>query len=786
MKKRLILTLALLLVLCLCACQQAPEAPVITEYTFPEGTSILGVNVAGMNRESGWKAVEAAVSGHTLQLSVDGVETTISAEALNLRCSQQRYEAIADALEAGAQPEFTGLISFNEGKLRQLIHDQYNKPVTEAAIVYDEASGAYVLTPDAVGQSCNPNAIVDTLRQSILNLNTAPQMLKDVSVITQPERRDEDESVIQALETVNKMNTVALTYNFTVNGTTNTHTIPAESIRSFISVGIDGVTPGINYAELEPYVAELAEKYSSGGRKGDFKTTGGGTVGLTVSYNGINVDQQALVDDIAQCILEGTSGTRTAPYLSGGIQDKPYGGTYIEVNLSSQHLWFYKYGECIVSTSLVSGKVSEGMYTPTGIYSIYSKSTNTYLTGEGYRSFVNYWMPFYGGYGLHDATWRGSFGGEIYLYGGSHGCVNLPLSAAAAIYNNAPVGTKVILYGGSRSVPPQSQSLSGTTSYDVADDVGTITLNISARYGKPTLTYTSSNPSVASVSGNVVTIHGVGSATITVSASAVKGYTATTTSVSINVHSACDEGRHKFGTPTVVTAPTCQPGLETVTCSKCSKTIERELPAVESHSYGNWTVVTAATCGTEGTEEHVCTKCNIAKETRSIPATGQHTPGSPVTTKAPTCSHKGTTETRCSVCNTVIATGELDIVPDAHEAGAPQVTAATCTTDGKKETFCVHCGVLLSTEVIPAGHTPGDWQITQYPTCTQSGSRRRVCTVCGAELASESIPATGHNYSGGSCINCGEADPNYVPPTEAAPSAATRLWARYFRYRRIH
>ena len=103
MKKRLILTLALLLVLCLCACQQAPEAPVITEYTFPEGTSILGVNVAGMNRESGWKAVEAAVSGHTLQLSVDGVETTISAEALNLRCSQQRPRGSADQSEQMVQ-----------------------------------------------------------------------------------------------------------------------------------------------------------------------------------------------------------------------------------------------------------------------------------------------------------------------------------------------------------------------------------------------------------------------------------------------------------------------------------------------------------------------------------------------------------------------------------------------------------------------------------------------------------------------------------------------------------
>ena len=52
-------------------------------------------------------------------------------------------------------------------------------------------------------------------------------------------------------------------------------------------------------------------------------------------------------------------------------------------------------------------------------------------------------MPIYGAVGLHDATWRWSFGGDIYTYNGSHGCVNLPLNTAAYIYNNVPTGTTV-------------------------------------------------------------------------------------------------------------------------------------------------------------------------------------------------------------------------------------------------------------------------------------------------------------------------------------------------------
>ena len=65
-----------------------------------------------------------------------------------------------------------------------------------------------------------------------------------------------------------------------------------------------------------------------------------------------------------------------------------------------------------------------------------------YLEGADYTTYVNFWMPFLGGYGLHDATWRGSFGGDIYHYDGSHGCVNLPYDAAAEIYDNISVGTK--------------------------------------------------------------------------------------------------------------------------------------------------------------------------------------------------------------------------------------------------------------------------------------------------------------------------------------------------------
>ena len=55
-------------------------------------------------------------------------------------------------------------------------------------------------------------------------------------------------------------------------------------------------------------------------------------------------------------------------------------------------------------------------------------------------------MPFNGGIGIHDATWRSSFGGNIYVAGGSHGCVNAPYSLANTIFNNIDSGTPVVCY----------------------------------------------------------------------------------------------------------------------------------------------------------------------------------------------------------------------------------------------------------------------------------------------------------------------------------------------------
>lgn len=134
--------------------------------------------------------------------------------------------------------------------------------------------------------------------------------------------------------------------------------------------------------------------------------------------------------------------------VTSSAYGKNPGKTYIEISITNQHMWFYKNGKCIVSTPVVTG--NQGYYsTPKGFYKIWQRSSPATLTGPTWNVNVNYWMAFtYSGCGIHDSTWRSSseYGGTTYKGNGSHGCVNTPYSKVKKIYQNAKMGTPVIVY----------------------------------------------------------------------------------------------------------------------------------------------------------------------------------------------------------------------------------------------------------------------------------------------------------------------------------------------------
>ena len=173
---------------------------------------------------------------------------------------------------------------------------------------------------------------------------------------------------------------------------------------------------------------------------------------------------------IAEEIANKAVVTREPCYSSREVttENNGFGDTYIEIDLSNQHLWYYIDGELYVQSDIVSGTYyTASRRTPAGIFLLTYKQRDKVLRGQQkedgtyeYESPVSFWMPFNGGIGLHDATWRGSFGGSIYKYSGSHGCINMPYNSVKELFSKVSKGTPIIAYYREPVTVPQEYAYS--------------------------------------------------------------------------------------------------------------------------------------------------------------------------------------------------------------------------------------------------------------------------------------------------------------------------------------
>ncbi|MBZ9621783.1 L,D-transpeptidase/peptidoglycan binding protein [Clostridium sp. FP2] len=196
------------------------------------------------------------------------------------------------------------------------------------------------------------------------------------------------------------------------------------------------------------YVKKLSKKYDTVGIARKFKTSMGKIVEVSGGLYGWKINREAETEALLENIKLGNVFEKEPIYTNKALYraENEIGNTYVEVNITRQHLWFYKNGELITQGSIVTGNPNRGRSTVLGTYMLNYKQKGATLTGPGYEAPVTYWMPFFGNIGIHDASWRYSFGGEIYKRRGSHGCINAPIYLAKAIFDNIEEGTPIICY----------------------------------------------------------------------------------------------------------------------------------------------------------------------------------------------------------------------------------------------------------------------------------------------------------------------------------------------------
>lgn len=664
-----------------------PTAPSSTAYTFPAGTVICKTNVGGMTCAEAYAAIVPTLESYTLDLSVNGTHVALTGSYIGLTCSEDAVSSYAATLEEGSDPSGIQLLTYNTEAIRVKLASSVNVAPKNASIRYDSSIDKFVLKDEEPGSSIDINAVINQVAPVLQQMGTSLSVTVDKKEEV-PEILADSSEAKAALKEANDYLAVSLTYSYTPDGgSTSYDTLSKDTIGGLISFD-DELGSYISSNALSRYVNSMNEKYGVNGIEGQFKTTGGYYIGINVTYAGQPVDTDALADDIRHCLENKISGTRTAPYLDAVmLEDMAFGGTYVEINLSAQHLWMYKNGSCVVSTPIVSGCAYYHWNTPTGVYSIYNRKAGATLVGDNYATWVNYWMPFYGGYGLHDAGWRSTFGGDEYLYNGSHGCINIPPSAAASIFNYISVGTKVILYGGATSAEPVEQQINGTTSYEVDMGAAPFTLDAALAYGEGEMTYTSDNPEVVTVSEDgTVTVVGPGTANITVFAPEREYYTSATLTVTVNVKYPCG-GNHDFGEWSISKEPTCAEGEESRSCI-CGETETRPVAPIAEHSFNEWSTTKEPSCA-EGEQSRACSVCGHV-ETQSLSPIAEHSFSEWTTSQEPGCETLGKKAHTCSGCGhteteSIPATGH-DFSGGQQTCGNGCGTAAPITPPPEEET----------------------------------------------------------------------------------------------------
>lgn len=151
----------------------------------------------------------------------------------------------------------------------------------------------------------------------------------------------------------------------------------------------------------------------------------------------VNID-----DEMSQTPEEAVEPDTAGP--TDAIEEEPY----VLIDLSDQILYIVQGDMYLLTTPVVTGLANSSRATPTGEYRIYSKEFDRYLKGPGYNCHVDYFMPFNGGIGIHDASWRTDeefMAGDTYLTNGSHGCINVPCNIISEVSDYCEVGTIVIV-----------------------------------------------------------------------------------------------------------------------------------------------------------------------------------------------------------------------------------------------------------------------------------------------------------------------------------------------------
>ena len=437
---------------------------------FFEGTYINGIDCSNKTAYEVEQAIASTVEAYSIEVtsrnqdpqtisgSQIGYQYMSDGEVLNLLKQQKPYEWVRGFMETrsyNTQENVTFDKTLLQNEVKALNCAQPENQV-EPENAYVAMNGdEFTIVPETEGSKLKVKEAYKALDAAISCSQTSIDLGSTPDVYAVAAVTSEDSTLQATRDAYNNYTKASITYTFG----DQTVTLDGSTLKNWLQFDEKGqlVQDDASFTQhVKDFVAQLASEHNTVGTTRSFNTTSGRTVSVYGSAYGWKIDQDAEAAQLTEEIRTGTQTTREPVYSmranAYGYND--IGSTYIEVDLSSQHMYYYQGGSIIFDSDIVSGDIRyDDRATPPGIFTLYYKKSPDVLRGEKkpdgtyeYETSVTYWMPFNGGIGFHDATWQAYFGGDRYTYAGSHGCINMPLDAAATLYSIIDTNVPIVCF----------------------------------------------------------------------------------------------------------------------------------------------------------------------------------------------------------------------------------------------------------------------------------------------------------------------------------------------------
>lgn len=431
---------------------------------FLEGTFVNGIECSGMTIDQVGNLLQKQVEEYVL--TIEGANgTTEEIKGTEIDIVYKGYKQLKESFEKQnpyAWPKAffkTNDITvevdleYDAAKLEERIATlECLKPENQiaavaATVIYQD--GQFVIQNESYGTQIDTEKFNEVIVSLITSVGTRLN-LEEAGCYLQPRFTKDSAEVIAARDEMNKYLTATITYSLDNVVVTVDKSITYE----WISVD-ENMSPVISSDGAKAFAKTLGNQYNTADRGGQITTPTGKVANVALAGYGRAVGVDEETNQLIAEIKEGKTVTREPIFSRSATPEGQtiWGTTYIEVDISAQHMWYIVNGQIALETDVVTGKKGSND-TPTGTYTILEMQRNRVLRGRplangkpSYLTPVSYWMRVtWSGIGFHDANWQPTFGGERYITNGSHGCINMPPAKAAELYGMISKGTPVIIH----------------------------------------------------------------------------------------------------------------------------------------------------------------------------------------------------------------------------------------------------------------------------------------------------------------------------------------------------